>query len=415
MRSTFLLLFQLSLLVSIAQPKLTGNLYSEGKKSGGSIFRSDLPGMAPDTIHIFDNLAPHAPSSGLTVGEDDFIYGMLQYNGDDMNGCLYKIRRDGSDFTVVDKLTNSPGALTTPFYHTDGMIYFNNEFELRRYDPSSGTVSFIPINSGTAQKNLWIDADDWIYLTTEIDELAKIKTDCTGWTILHSMDASTEGYGGVAGLVEIPGDTLFGVNRFGGSDNGGTLFSIKKDGSAFTVYHQFTSATGFEPESKLVYFDGKLYGTARQGGSASNGVVYRINSDGSNYEVLHEFAATAGGGDVANNISISGNGTIFGSFQQFASDGTGFYRFYKLDTSGQNYQLFYYVDQHDHGHSNQQPLLLNDSIFLATASMGRHEGGVLTLTDTIGVSAPFELIHFGQSLNGFHPNPILKGSDSKLY
>lgn len=415
MRNLHLLFALLLSVMAYSQPKIIGSLSRDGKKSGGSIFRSNLPGIAPDTIHIFDNLAPHAASSGLANGEDDFLYGMLQVNGSDNNGGLYKIKKDGTGLNVVSRLTNVAGAGTTPFYHSDGMVYFNNEFELRKYDPGSGTVTSLPLSSGTVQKNLWIDSSDWIYLNSEINQLVKLKTDGSSWTVLHSFDMATEGEQGLTGVTEIPGDTLFGQNTYGGQYGGGTIYSIKKDGTGFTVHHQFDAATGFTPESRLVYFDGKLYGMTLGGGDFSNGVIYRINSDGSNYQVLHHFVNTIGGGQPANNISISGDGTIFGSFRFFASDGTAFYRMFKVDTSGQNYRLFYFVVQRDQGDLNRDPLLLSDSIFLATANMGRHDGGVLTLIDTGSAAAPQELIHFGQSLNGFQPNALIKGSDDALY
>jgi uncharacterized repeat protein (TIGR03803 family) len=418
MKKVILLPFLLSTILVYTQPKLIGTLSVSGPKIGGTIFRSDLPGTSPGIIYSFDNTAPHMPRGGVTMGADNiWCYGMLNYNGVNSNGALYRIRNDGSGFMILQVLTNFPGALMIPYRHTDDNIYFSNEFSIKRYDPGTNTVADLPLNAGIAVKNLLIDTDDWMYFTTEINTIAKMKTDGTQWTDLHSFDLMTEGTGGLAGLTEIPGDSLFGVQAFGGTNNGGTLYSIKKDGTGFTVHHQFDNATGFQPESRLMYFDGKLYGTTAQGGNFNQGVLYTINPDGTGYRVLHDFEVGFSGGAVPlGNISIAANGRIFGSTSQFFSGPSGQFRLFKVDTSGAAFEYFFNINQRESGHFNLDILLQDndETIYLTTAEMGRHDGGVLSKIDTLGNGA--SLFHFGTAANGFRPNAaLIKGSDGKLY
>ena len=400
---------------SLAQPQLVGTLQFLGPQFGGSIFRVNLPGTTPGVIYSFNNLAPHRPIVGVSAGNDDWLYGVLSFNGTDGNGGLYKIRKDGTGFTLLHNFSGNSQVI--PYYHTDGYIYFTDTYVLKKLDPSDNSIT--DVGNGGFSKSLHIDATDWVYFTSSFT-IEKIKTDGTEHTVLHNFNFMTEG-AGYSGLTETPGDSLFGVNYSGGNTNEGILYSIKKDGTGFSIHHHFTTATGIYPDSKLVYFDGKLYGTTTQGGNNSVGVIFTIRPDGSDFRVVHHF--DPGSPAIAQpfgNISIAANGRIFGTFYQHYYSAGIPYKLFKLDTSGANFEAFLNVainNQRDYGHLNQD-LLLTDNyerIFLVTQEMGRHDGGVLSQFDTLGNPFP-GAYHFGYSLNGFRPTAgIIKGTDGKLY
>jgi uncharacterized repeat protein (TIGR03803 family) len=402
--------------VSTAQPRLVGTLTYNGPQNGGIVFRNDLPSTAPSIIHAFNNLAPHGAMAGVVAGDSDWLYGVLNYNGATGNGGLYRIHRDGSGFTVLHNFAGNSQVI--PTYHTDGLIYFTDDYQIKKFNPANNTVT--DVGNGGFVKSLLIDSNDWIYFTN-FYTVSKIKTDGTGYIDLHTFTPATEGNGGSAGLTETPGDSLFGVNTVGGASDEGTLYSIKKDGSGFTIIHQFVAATGSIPESKLVYFDGKLYGTTSYGGIYGLGVLYTINTDGTGYRVLHHFnPGSPAVGYSLGNISIAANGRIFGSFSQFLYSGGVPYRLFKVDTSGENFEPFLSVqtyNQRDYGNSNQDILLTDndETIFLITRDMGRHEGGALSVFDTSGIVGT-SLHHFGFSPLGFKPaDGLIKGRDQKLY
>jgi uncharacterized repeat protein (TIGR03803 family) len=395
-----------------AQPKLIGALTYSGPKEGGSVFRYDLPATTPGFIHVFDNLAPHRPTAGVSVGNGNWLYGMLTFNGTSNSGALYRIQRDGTAFTVLYNLGFPVNMI--PYYHSDGYVYFIDQSQVKKFNTTDNTIA--NVGGSASVKSLLIDANDWIYYTNGF-AISKIKTDGTQQTDLHLFNIPAEGSGGAAGLTELPGDSLFGTQTYDGSFNGGSLYSIKKDGTAFTILHQFTSATGIYPESKLVYFDGKIYGTTTQGGDYNNGVLYTINPDGSNYRVLLHFnPGTPAIGAIAGNISITSNGRIFGSFGQhyFVNPGTA-HRLFKVDTSGTDFETFFLVSQRENGALNLDILMTDDeTIYFPTLEMGRHDGGVLNRTDTLGNASA--LYQFGFSNNGFRPvSGLIKGSDGKLY
>jgi uncharacterized repeat protein (TIGR03803 family) len=404
-----------------AQPNFVIALSNDGPQFGGTLFRLDLPANSTSMIHSFNNLDPHRAESGLTIGEDDWLYGTLRFNGSDNHGALYKIKRDGTGFTIVYHMQNSFGPTTRPYFHTDGKIYFSDENELLSYDPSSNAVNAFGTVPSTFVRNLSIDTDDWIYFTTSFGSLEKIKTDGTGETMLRNFNQHPDGYNGVAGVTEIPGDSLVGTLTAGGSHDGGIIYSIRKDGTEFTVLHEFEDDPGMDlegssPESKLVLYDGRLFGTTSRGGSYEFGVVYEINPDGTGFHVIADIPTgfTGRGDQSTGDIGITSDARIIGAFYQFAHFSDGDQRFFSVDTSGLNFHGFGNVNQYESGHFNNSPLILDDeTIAFTTQSMGRHDGG--TFSEVSSSMSTFGLFHFGASVNGFRPGELIKGSDGRLF
>jgi uncharacterized repeat protein (TIGR03803 family) len=398
-----------------AQPQLVTTFSLGGTKEGGALHRMNLPGTSPGVIHTFDNFTPHRPTGGVVYGNANWLYGFLQYNGTNRDGALYKIRDDGSLFTKLYDASSPFYLSSIPYYHTDGLVYFSTGSEVKKYDPSTNLITDIGLHNFGASRTMTIDADGWMYFvgSSQNPAIFRTKTDGSAAEDLITLTGATHGWNGNAGLTEIPGDSIFGVMANGGINDEGTIYSIKKDGTGLAVHHHFSMATGRYPESKLVYFDGKLYGTTFQGGDFTNGVLYTINADGTGYRVLHHFALD-GPANMQGNIAISNTGRIFGTYGQFSQTGGGQWRAWKVDTSGENFQNFISADQRESGHGNRDILLADDeTIILTTAEMGRYDGGALSLYDTSGTGS--SMYHFGLSPNGFRPNPVIKSSNGKLY
>ena len=408
MKRILYFIFILTSINSSAQPNFVGALQYSAPENGGAIYKFQTLSGTFTNLHSFNNLAPHLPITGVTLGTDGWLYGELLYNGTDNKGAFYKINQDGSSFTVLRNLQD--GSSTRPYQHTDGFIYFTDGSDIVQYDPIGGTFQNFHSDDGVVARNLYIDNLDWIYFPT-FNGISKMKSDGTGWTPLKTFTQTTDGINAVAGLTEIPGDTLFGVNTYGGTFDNGTLFSLKKDGTLFTVHHQFELTTGAYPESQLVFFNGKLYGTTSQGGAQGYGVLYSIKVDGTGYTVLASFDRDSPRGEIV----IASNGRVIGSYSQFTTIGGVPYRFFKVDTTGENMLGLVVVNQRENGHATMSPFLVSndETIYYVTSTMGRHDGGALNITDTSGFGS--SLFHFGASINGFKPGALTKGTDGKLY
>ncbi|MFI5129056.1 MAG: choice-of-anchor tandem repeat GloVer-containing protein [Chitinophagales bacterium] len=407
---------------SSAQPKIVATLRDWGPKSGGTVLRMDLPGMSPGPVYSFDNTKPHDPSTGVCAGDLDWLYGVTGSGGSNRRGTFYRVRQDGTLLTTLYHFSNNFGNNTVPIYHTDGFVYFGDGDSIRKYNTANGSINGMMTGAIIESKNMVIDDDDWIYYIEKAfpSRLAKMNTDGSIWNILHDFVPANDGEDGIAGVTEVPGDSLFGLMKYGGINSGGTLYSIRKDGTGFRVHHQFTTATGINPESKLTYFDGKLFGTTTLGGNFNMGVLFSINADGSNYRVLRHFEVGTNGYDETpgGNIAVSSDGKIFGGFRNWLFTNFVYYYLYKVDTSGSNFTPFFsgngFSIQRENGEGNQDILLLEDEdIYFPARYYGRNDGGVLNLVDTSGVGSA--ILQYGNSPTGFHPTGIIKASDGKLY
>jgi len=82
----------------------------------------------------------------------------------------------------------------------------------------------------------------------------------------------------------LSGDTLYGTAGGGGTNGGGTVFAINTNGIGFTTLYSFTTAPsgstnndGAYPYAGLILSDNTLYGTASGGGTNGGGTVFSLS------------------------------------------------------------------------------------------------------------------------------------------
>ncbi len=130
-----------------------------------------------------------------------------------------------------------------------------------------------------------------------------INRDGTGFTLLHDF-TSTGGVIPRAGVI-LSGNALYGTTTVGGSNDSGTVFSVQTNGTGFNVLHHFATASptptglytnseGFSPAGRFILAGDTFYGTAYRGGSSDNGTVFAIRTNGTGFTNLHSFTATSG-------------------------------------------------------------------------------------------------------------------------
>jgi uncharacterized repeat protein (TIGR03803 family) len=92
-----------------------------------------------------------------------------------------------------------------------------------------------------------------------------------------------------APLIQGSDGALYGTTYQGGIGYGGTVFKVKKDGSGYSDLHYFSGkgSDGANPQAPLIQGgDGALYGTTVNGGTNNMGTVFSLRTDGSSYSVL---------------------------------------------------------------------------------------------------------------------------------
>ena len=149
---------------------------------------------------------------------------------------------------------------------------------------------------------------------------------------------NADGASPVAGLVDGNDSFLYGVASQAGTKGYGTIFAISQDGTTFKNLHNFENSDGSRPAAELALFsDGKLYGTAAAGGKNSSGTtttfgtIFSIARDGTGYTVLHSLDGASGSAPAAQLIELSST-LIAGATTAGANCGSG--SIFRYDSSG---------------------------------------------------------------------------------
>ena len=207
----------------------------------------------------------------------------------------------------------------------------------------------------------------------------KVNTDGTGFTILHTFTANSDGATPAAGLI-LSGNILYGTATGGGSSNYGTVFAVNTDGTGFTTLHHFTRGTdGANPVAGLILSGDILYGTAASGGGVW-GTIFSVNTSGTGFTTLHRFTGGSDGGAPYRDLILSGN-TLYGTAaasSDFLVRGT----VYKVKTDGTGFSILHTFTAtspsapyaNSDGAYPQAGLILSGNTIYGTASLGGSSG-----------------------------------------
>ncbi|MDF2436500.1 MAG: hypothetical protein K0Q95_876 [Bacteroidota bacterium] len=142
------------------------------------------------------------------------------------------------------------------------------------------------------------------------------------------------------------GTFLYATTQFGGTNDMGTVFKIKPDGSGYMKLLDFSGqANGKWPHSALISDGTYLYGTTSDGGNTDIGVIFKIKPDGTGFAKVLDFNGTNGGltegsllydGTYLYGMSLTFGPQSNGLFYKIKPDGTGYVDMYDCFNSGTN-------------------------------------------------------------------------------
>jgi uncharacterized repeat protein (TIGR03803 family) len=276
-------------------------------KSTGAIFRIAVDGTGFTTLHSFDeysglngNTAPinvqgAFPMAELIEGADGYLYGTTSAGGPNGTGAVYRVSRDGTAFQTLHTFgaiaLDTAGKVVTPITTPDGMTP-SGPLVLGADGYLYGTAGYGGANARGTIFRLRTDGTGFQLLHTFS---ASTEENNTG--LLKNAD----GVSPVAGLTDGQDGFFYGVASQGGTNGYGTLFAISPDGGTFTVLHNFDVKLGSQPVAELLLGrDGKLYGVTSGGGSDSSGsqttygTIFSIARDGTGFTVLHSMTGKNG-------------------------------------------------------------------------------------------------------------------------
>lgn len=246
---------------------LYGTCTDGGMEGQGIVFKLNKSGGDYTVLHHFSwtNNDGRLPQSGLLKASDSLLYGTTASGGRADYGALYRLEQTGSNAIVVASF-NWPGG--------DGWNPLANLIEA-----SDGVLYGTTFNGGS----------------NEFGTVFRMNKDQSGYAVLHHFDWATDGAFPRGGVIEGANGALFGTAFEGGSNSFGTVFTLSKDGSGFSVLHHFSglNGDGSHPQAALLQgSDGALYGTTAQGGSNGWGTVFTLNQNGSGFALLRSIPGT---------------------------------------------------------------------------------------------------------------------------
>ena len=231
---------------------------------------------------------------GSLISDGTFLYGMTSDASTYSYGTIFKIKPDGTGYSkLLDFGGVANGKSPQGSLNYDGVFLYGMTKE-----------------GGTSNKGV----------------IFKIKPDGTGYSKLLDFTGTANGWGPIGSLVS-DGTFLYGMSTWGGTNNMGTIFKIKPDGTGYSKLLDFAGiANGKYPYGSLISDGVFLYGMTNSGGTNDFGIIFKIKSDGTGFANLLNFDGTNGinpfGSLISNGVFLYGmaNEIIF----KIKPDGTGY-------------------------------------------------------------------------------------------
>jgi uncharacterized repeat protein (TIGR03803 family) len=320
---------------------LYGTCFDGGSNDLGSVFKI-TPDGAFTPLYSFSYIDGDTPTAGLVQGTDGNFYGTTFQGGSNVDyGTVFQISSDGTfnslySFTNGIDGANPYGGLAQgtngAFYGTTVNGGSNNNgavFEITSTGTLTSLYSFTNGADGSQPRAaLTMAIDGNFYGTTYYGggnhdgTLYRITQQGT-LTQLHSFSGGGDGANPLGQLVASTHGALYGTTYTGGTNGGGTIFSISISGT-FSVLYSFTGGIdGANPGAGLAQgSDGNFYGTTYAGGPNGNGGIFKITPQGA----LTPLYLFSGGNDGASSyakLAQGSDGDFYGTTQFGGADGNG--------------------------------------------------------------------------------------------
>lgn len=415
---------------STAQNVLVG-LASNGSVDGkGTAFSINTNGNNFSVIEGFQDWG-NTPNGSLFLNDDGYFYGMARLGGTYNYGTIYKMSADGKVTMLKQFNYYIDGA------YPDGELIKGADGYLYGLTSAGGTNSYGTIfkisTSGdfTVLKHFNFTADGANphgHLTLASDGNFYGITYSGGangagtifkltpggvYSVIHSMNKTTEGGNSYSSLTEGKDSKLYGTTYGGGTNNYGTVFKVTTAGALTVVKHLNNTTDGSYPQSDLVLAkDGNLYGTCYGGGQYGTGTIFKVTSAG-NYTVIKSLNVGVDGGYPYAGLMQNSDGNFYGITRNGGPKSGG--TIYKLTTGGV-YTVIHALDYNTEGSASSSVLVKadNGNLYAMTSLGGIFNYGIIFKTTTAGAFT--KIADFNGSTAGNAPySSFIKGKDSAYY
>lgn len=231
-----------------------GNLYGTTSDQGyfGTIYQVGMSLQSPTTVYQFCTGVPNCstgdnPVGALVQGTNGYLYGTAQLDGKYGYGTVFNVQTNALLVDLHDfNFTDGSNPTSTLVLATDGYLYGTT---------TSGGASG---EGGT------------IFKMSESGKLTTLYNFCSQANCADGADPT-------GGVIEASDGNLYGTTCSGGAYEGGTIFSVSKQGVLTTLY-SFNGTDGSLACNPLFQAtDGTFYGSTQQGGTYNDGTIFSLS------------------------------------------------------------------------------------------------------------------------------------------
>ena len=352
-----------------------GVLYGMTSQGGafgrGTVFKVDPDGGGFAVLHSFGSGASDGDwPLGSLVALDGVLYGMTYLGGATGQGTIFKVNLDGSGFALLHSFPGGANDGSTPYGSLttlNGVLYgmtsqggaggcANDSATIIgcgtifRIDPDGGAFALLHSFTGGSPDGArpfgsLVAAGGALYGMTSsggagnLGTIFTVNPNGSGFALLHSF-AGGAGDGSMpyGSLTTLYGG-LFGMTKYGGVGDAGTVFKVSTNGGGFTLLHSFSGADGSQPFGSLVASGGLLYGMTNYGGTGSLGTIFASDPNDSRFVLLHSFPGSDGDGEYPSGPLLAFGGALYGitSYGGAGNGGTVF----KVNPDGSGFALLH--------------------------------------------------------------------------
>jgi len=327
-------------------------------------------------------------AQGLMKASNGKIYGMASYGGN-QTGYIYEYKPDVNTMTVLVEFQIYVGVPTGKLTEaSNGMLYGTDNsggaggtlFEFNPITLQLRTLFVFNKNTGLAVSgNLGVKGDKLYGTcarggTSNQGTLFEFEYNTRTITTKVNFKGSADGHSPMMALAMSGNGKMYGVTKFGGPDNGGTIFEVDPVTDEYNTLFEFTSTTGGNPQAPLLAgLDGKLYGST--GPAYGSPSLFQFDPVSGVYETLWYLSVAEGSG-INHQLIQSNDGKLYGLMPYGGANGSGV--LFELDPVTRVYRrLVDFATAIGSGPMMAPIIASNGKIYGTTPAGGAFGGGVL--------------------------------------
>jgi uncharacterized repeat protein (TIGR03803 family) len=308
------------------------------------------------------------PAKTFLEGSDGRFYGVVDGGGRHGAGLVFRVNKDGTDLTRLHEFFENDGSNAAPpvILGSDGYLYGTTREgglqglgTIYRVRPDGSDYNmirrFFTRDEGADPAGGVIDGQDgFLYGATasggsqNFGTIYKLRYDGSEFAVMYNIRTNRPNTTSprdptsiTASLTMDTNGWLYGVGTTNGSAGRGGVFRAHKDGTLFTNLHNFIVGEARRPVGGLrLALDGRLWGTTENGGANDSGVLYRLNTDGTGFQILRAFGGTNDGANPSAPLWQAAGGIFYGT--TFGGGTNNFGTVFRYNPVNSNYTVLHH-------------------------------------------------------------------------